>query len=55
MLCGLAHSNVFDGTQDMGGLLLRGIPSQTNIGMLTLFEHYGHVRVGTFNRLTHFF
>jgi len=46
MLCGKAHSNVFDGKQDMGGMMLRGIPHQTDIGMLTLFEHYGHVRVG---------
>jgi hypothetical protein len=51
MLCGHAHSNVFDGTQDMGGMLLRGIPNQTNIGMLTLFEHYEHVRVGQHMKL----
>jgi hypothetical protein len=47
LLCGRAHSNVFDGEQDMGGgMVLRGVPRRGPIGMLTLFEHYEHVRVG---------
>jgi hypothetical protein len=46
MLCGHAYSNVFDGQRDMGGVILRGIPNRTNVGMLTLFEHYEHVEVG---------
>ena len=47
MLCGRAHSNVFNGKKDLGGMVLRGIPERSDIGMLTLFEHYGHVRVGS--------
>ena len=48
LLCGRAHSNVFDGEQDLGGgMVLRGIPHRGPIGMLTLFEHYEHVRVGS--------
>ena len=47
LLCGRAHSNVFDGEQDMGGgMVLRGVPRRGPVGMLTLFEHYDHVRVG---------
>ena len=49
LLFGRAHSNVFDGRKDMGGdMVLRGVPDGVScpVGMLTLFEHYGHVRVG---------
>lgn len=54
LLCGRAHSNVFDGErrmQDGGGggdeTVLRGIPARCTVGFLTLFEHYGYVEVGS--------
>lgn len=47
LLCGRAHSNVFNGERDMDGLVLRGIPTPQKLGMLTLFEHYGYVKVGS--------
>jgi hypothetical protein len=50
---GYAHSNVFDGDisfpQDDGAgeLRLRGIHHRSEIGFLTLFEHYNCVQVGS--------
>ena len=42
MLVGVASSNVHDGNKDMGdGLILKGIPSQSEIGFLTFYEHFG--------------
>lgn len=53
LLTGRAVSNVFDGdkqldtgSNDDDGLILRGIPSQADIGFLTLFEHYDCMQVG---------
>eukprot|EP00753_Platysulcus_tardus_P016087 PLAT5401.1.p1 GENE.PLAT5401.1~~PLAT5401.1.p1 ORF type:complete len:932 (+),score=249.16 PLAT5401.1:413-2797(+) len=53
LLCGRAHSNVFNGSRAMDGddgssVSLRGIPAQSSIGFLTLFEKYGYVEVGSF-------
>ena len=31
LLCGRAHSNVFNGERDMDGLVLRGIPSRRSL------------------------
>ena len=47
-LTGRACSNVFDGSQAMdGGVVLKGIAdSQTDCGLLSLFEHYGYIEVG---------
>jgi hypothetical protein len=43
MLVGVASSNVHDGNKDMGdGLILKGIPSQSEIGFLTFYEHFGY-------------
>lgn len=43
MLVGRASSNVHNGDRDMGeGLILKGIPDQSEIGFLTFFEHFGY-------------
>jgi len=54
LLTGRARSNTFDGEKRIGGdkaeeagLLLRGADSRADVGMLTLFEHYGHAPVGS--------
>lgn len=47
-LTGRARSNVFNGAQDLGGLLLRGIDRRARVGFLSLFEHYEHLSVGSF-------
>jgi len=48
MLVGKARSNVFDGVKDLGGLVLRGIEQRSQIGFLSLFEHYENLEVGGF-------
>ena len=35
-----------DGEQDLGGLRLRGVAATADVGLLTLQEAYGYVRVG---------
>ncbi|KAI6645852.1 hypothetical protein LOD99_13111 [Oopsacas minuta] len=52
LLTGRAVSNVFNGDMQLntGGdmtMLLKGIPSVSEIGMLSLFEHYGSCTVGS--------
>jgi len=47
MLVGVAASNVHDGDRDMGdNFILKGIPTKSEIGFLTYFEHFGHFKVG---------
>lgn len=50
-LCGVAHSQVFNGERVLEGgddrTVLRGIPDRTDVGFLTLFEHYEYVEVGS--------
>ena len=47
MLVGRGSSNVHDGDKDMGeGLVLKGIQKKSDVGFLTLFEHYGYFQVG---------
>ena len=52
-ITGTAVSNVFDGHKSMDGMLMKGIPataagsSGSTVGMLSLFEHYGYVEVGS--------
>jgi hypothetical protein len=53
LLTGVASSNVFNNQieLDAGGstkLVLKGIRSQSDIGFLSLFEHYGSCQVGSF-------
>ncbi|MEW5307977.1 MAG: hypothetical protein WDW36_010343 [Sanguina aurantia] len=48
ILTGRAVSNVFDGVRDLGETKLRGIGAPCKLGMLTLFEWYKYVEVGTF-------
>ena len=43
MLTGRARSNVHDGDRDLGdNFILKGIETQSEVGFLTLFEHYGY-------------
>jgi hypothetical protein len=43
MLVGVACSNVHDGDRDMGdNFILKGIPTKSDIGFLTYFEHFGY-------------
>jgi hypothetical protein len=47
MLVGVAASNVHDGDRDLGdNFILKGIPTKSEIGFLTYFEHFGHFKVG---------
>jgi len=51
-LVGVASSNVFDGDKYIGEsksecVKLRGIHSRSDIGFLTLFEHFEYMEVGT--------
>ena len=49
MLVGKSASNCFDGDKVMGpDLTLKGIERQSEIGFLTLFEHYGNFEVGDY-------
>jgi len=47
ILTGQAVSNVFDGTRDLDGSQLRGITRRCRLGLLTLFEWYKYVEVGS--------
>ncbi|GBG33036.1 Ubiquitin carboxyl-terminal hydrolase MINDY-3 [Hondaea fermentalgiana] len=51
LLFGRASSNVFNGTRNLGDeqekVVLRGVDRTCEIGFLTLFEHYGYMRVGS--------
>lgn len=40
LLTGKATTNVFDGEQDCGGKVLKGVMSMPPIGLLTLLEWY---------------
>eukprot|EP01062_Namystynia_karyoxenos_P062098 TRINITY_DN55024_c0_g1_i1.p1 TRINITY_DN55024_c0_g1~~TRINITY_DN55024_c0_g1_i1.p1 ORF type:complete len:404 (+),score=124.15 TRINITY_DN55024_c0_g1_i1:81-1214(+) len=47
LLTGKCVTNVFDGAVDLGGEAnFQGVENRCNIGMLSLFEHYGSMRVG---------
>ncbi|XP_065173162.1 ubiquitin carboxyl-terminal hydrolase MINDY-3 homolog [Atheta coriaria] len=48
MITGRAVSYVWDHEQDVGGLKLRGIDHQSDIGFITLMEHMRYITVGTF-------
>lgn len=47
MLTGEAKTNVHDGDKDMGGLILKGISKQSDVGFLTFYEAFGYFEVGT--------
>ncbi|XP_059472023.1 ubiquitin carboxyl-terminal hydrolase MINDY-3 homolog [Neocloeon triangulifer] len=48
VLTGRAVGNVWDGDQNVGGLNLRGIDRQSEVGFLTLLEHLRYLEVGSF-------
>jgi hypothetical protein len=48
MLTGHAVQNVFDNEQDIGGMKLKGIEQQSEIGFITLMEQLRYCTVGSF-------
>lgn len=46
-ISGRAASHVHDGVRNVDGLLLKGIERPCRVGLLTLFEWFKHVDVGT--------
>uniref|UniRef100_A0A1B6DPN6 Ubiquitin carboxyl-terminal hydrolase MINDY n=1 Tax=Clastoptera arizonana TaxID=38151 RepID=A0A1B6DPN6_9HEMI len=48
MISGRAVAHVWNNDQDVGGLKLRGIDKQCNVGFLTLLEHLRYCEVGSF-------
>lgn len=49
LLCGQAVPNVFDGRMDLGGgMCLKGIPTNVDVGFLTLLESLNFCKVGQF-------
>eukprot|EP00052_Salpingoeca_macrocollata_P014185 m.111072 g.111072 ORF g.111072 m.111072 type:complete len:169 (+) comp19216_c0_seq3:337-843(+) len=46
MIAGCAVPNVFDGNQDVDGMVLHGIPQQTDVGFLTFVETFSLLQVG---------
>ena len=50
-ITGTAVSNVFDGHKSMDGMVMKGVQadggSTATVGLLSLFEHYGYVEVGS--------
>ena len=48
LLTGKATSNTFDGNKNFDTLVLKGITDKTDIGLLSLFEHFGSCIVGDF-------
>ncbi|EFJ11004.1 hypothetical protein SELMODRAFT_271951 [Selaginella moellendorffii] len=49
LLCGQAVANVFDGNYDLGGgMSLKGIPSNVEVGFLTLLESLNFCKVGQY-------
>ena len=49
LLTGQATSNAFDNTIQLDKLtLLKGVHAQSDIGLLSLFEHYGSCKIGEF-------
>mmetsp|Transcript_30963 Transcript_30963/g.100864 ORF Transcript_30963/g.100864 Transcript_30963/m.100864 type:complete len:586 (-) Transcript_30963:198-1955(-) len=47
IITGRSFTNVFDGNVDMDGKLLKGLQDRSKIGLLTLFEWYKYVEVGS--------
>ena len=48
MLTGRAVQHVFDHEQDIGGMKLKGIEQQSEIGFITLMEQLRYCTVGSF-------
>ena len=48
LVMGKAISNLHDGDFDFGGTTLKGIHETSDIGQLSLFEHYGHLKIGQY-------
>ncbi|KAG9396335.1 protein of unknown function (DUF4205) [Carpediemonas membranifera] len=46
LLTGSAVSGVHDGNQDFDGYILHGIGRRGPVGVLTIYEHHGHMAVG---------
>ena len=49
LLHGKAYSNAFDNSVSLGeNTMLRGITNQSEVGLLSLFEHYDSIKIGEF-------
>jgi hypothetical protein len=49
LLCGQAVSNVFDGRMDLGGgMFLKGVSNNVEVGFLTLLESLNYCKVGQY-------
>jgi hypothetical protein len=48
LMFGKACSNTHDGDIEFAGSLLKGVKTGMEIGQLSLFEHYGYLKVGNF-------
>ncbi|CAL5998177.1 Conserved_hypothetical protein [Hexamita inflata] len=48
MICGRAVAGLHDNNMDLDGMILQGIPSKCDVGLLSIFEAYDYLRVGTF-------
>ncbi len=47
MLAGAAVTGVHDGEIDLGGFIAKGVTTRTSVGVLSIFEHFGHMVVGS--------
>lgn len=46
MLTGRATSNCFDGDNNLDGFICKGVIERSEIGFLTIFEHFKYYTVG---------
>ncbi|KAK9817089.1 hypothetical protein WJX72_009423 [[Myrmecia] bisecta] len=53
LLTGRAAANCFNGDRELDGKVYRGIPARSQLGLLTLFEHYKCVEVGSHLKSPH--
>ncbi|KAK9817047.1 hypothetical protein WJX72_008865 [[Myrmecia] bisecta] len=53
LLTGRAVANCFNGDRQLDGKVHRGIPARSQLGLLTLFEHYRYVELGSHLKSPH--
>ncbi|KAK9817016.1 hypothetical protein WJX72_008347 [[Myrmecia] bisecta] len=53
LLTGRAVANCFNGDRQLDGKVYRGISARSHLGLLTLFEHYKYVEVGSHLKSPH--
>lgn len=47
MITGRAIPNLHDGDLDLDGIILQGTKERQDVGLLTIFEHYEYLTVGS--------